>query len=157
MFTGFRSRDSFRKAGPIKKPFKGRVRFARLSPRHLLRLGTDPHPARPRGYVHRRPDYAAADLVIRQHLGGSSTRRLEEKSLDAIGEALTENGHKFIVHRCLARRRAWCRRPHPSVLGSQPARTDTDGVYERAFWHLPTAARAFRGFNSKKFLEVLEI
>src|ERR1043166_2252738 len=59
------------------------------------------------------PDYAAADLVIVNTCGFIDAA--VEESLEAIGEALNENG-KVIVTGCLGAKGDIVRRAHPSVL-----------------------------------------
>ena len=59
------------------------------------------------------PDYAGADAVIVNTCGFLDSARAE--SLDAIGEALTENG-KVIVTGCLGADPEFIRREHPKVL-----------------------------------------
>jgi ribosomal protein S12 methylthiotransferase len=64
------------------------------------------------------PTYEGADLVVVNTCGFIDSAVAE--SLDAIGEALAENG-KVIVTGCLGRRRRRCV-THPRARGHQPAR-----------------------------------
>src|SRR3990172_4178550 len=59
------------------------------------------------------PTYDAADLVVVNTCGFIES--VVEESLDAIGEALTENG-KVIVTGCLGAREEKIRKRHPNVL-----------------------------------------
>ena len=59
------------------------------------------------------PDYAGADVVIVNTCGFLDSAR--EESLDAIGEALAENG-RVIVTGCLGKEAETIRRNHPGVL-----------------------------------------
>ncbi|WP_298257482.1 30S ribosomal protein S12 methylthiotransferase RimO [uncultured Litoreibacter sp.] len=59
------------------------------------------------------PDYAGAEAVIVNTCGFLDSAKVE--SLDAIGEALTENG-KVIVTGCLGAEEDYIRGTHPSVL-----------------------------------------
>ena len=59
------------------------------------------------------PDYAGADAVIVNTCGFLDSAKAE--SLDAIGEALAENG-RVIVTGCLGADRAYIETHHPSVL-----------------------------------------
>jgi ribosomal protein S12 methylthiotransferase len=59
------------------------------------------------------PDYAGADVVIVNTCGFLDSARAE--SLDAIGEAIAENG-RVIVTGCLGKDAAAIRRNHPAVL-----------------------------------------
>ena len=59
------------------------------------------------------PDYAGADVVIVNTCGFLDSARAE--SLDAIGEAIAENG-RVIVTGCLGKDAAAIRRTHPAVL-----------------------------------------
>ncbi len=60
-----------------------------------------------------RGDYAGADLVVVNTCGFLDSAKAE--SLDAIGEALAENG-KVIVTGCLGKEEALIRETHPNVL-----------------------------------------
>lgn len=59
------------------------------------------------------PDYKGADAVVVNTCGFIDSARAE--SLDAIGEALNENGH-VIVTGCLGKEEALIRKAHPNVL-----------------------------------------
>jgi ribosomal protein S12 methylthiotransferase len=59
------------------------------------------------------PDYAGADVVVVNTCGFLDSAR--EESLDAIGEALAENG-RVIVTGCLGAKAELIRKAHPSVL-----------------------------------------
>ncbi|VAW13027.1 Ribosomal protein S12p Asp88 (E. coli) methylthiotransferase, partial [hydrothermal vent metagenome] len=67
---------------------------------------------RAQGYEFSR-DYAGADLVIVNTCGFIDSAKAE--SLDAIGEAITENG-KVIVTGCLGVEEDLIRKTHPKVL-----------------------------------------
>ncbi|HHH38418.1 MAG TPA: 30S ribosomal protein S12 methylthiotransferase RimO, partial [Sedimenticola sp.] len=67
---------------------------------------------RAEGY-HIAPDYAEADLVLVNTCGFIDAA--VEESLEAIGEALAENG-RVIVTGCLGVREEEVRRAHPAVL-----------------------------------------
>lgn len=60
------------------------------------------------------PDYAGADLVVVNTCGFIESA--VQESLDAIGEAIQENG-KVIVTGCLGKDEATIRAMHPAVLG----------------------------------------
>jgi ribosomal protein S12 methylthiotransferase len=83
-------------------------------PEGARRLGADPDPARAEGYAIA-PTYAGADLVVVNTCGFIDAAVAE--SLDAIGEALTENG-KVIVTGCLGAKESGASyaTAHPSVL-----------------------------------------
>ena len=87
---------------------------------------------RAEGYV-LSPSYAGADLVIVNTCGfiGSAV----EESLDAIGEALAENG-RVIVTGCLGAKDGVVQAAHPSVLAVTGPH-DTDGVLRAVHAHLP--------------------
>jgi len=87
---------------------------------------------RAEGYV-TAPDYAGADLVIVNTCGFIDAA--VEESLDAIGEALTENG-KVIVTGCLGAKEGVVQTAHPSVLAVTGPH-DTDGVMRAVHAHLP--------------------
>jgi ribosomal protein S12 methylthiotransferase len=87
---------------------------------------------RAEGYV-TAPDYAGADLVIVNTCGFIDAA--VEESLDAIGEALTENG-KVIVTGCLGAKEGVVQTAHPSVLAVTGPH-DTDGVMKAVHAHLP--------------------
>ena len=79
------------------------------------------------------PDYAGADLVIVNTCGFIDSA--VEESLDAIGEALAENG-KVIVTGCLGAKDGVVRAAHPSVLAVTGPH-DTEGVMKAVHAHLP--------------------
>jgi ribosomal protein S12 methylthiotransferase len=87
---------------------------------------------RAEGYV-TAPDYAGADLVIVNTCGFIDAA--VEESLDAIGEALTENG-KVIVTGCLGAKEGVVQTAHPSVLAVTGPH-DTEGVMKAVHAHLP--------------------
>ncbi|HVJ23836.1 MAG TPA: radical SAM protein, partial [Burkholderiales bacterium] len=86
---------------------------------------------RAEGYV-TAPDYAGADLVIVNTCGFIDAA--VEESLDAIGEALAENG-KVVVTGCLGARDELIKSKHPSVLAI-PGPHDTAGVMKAVHAHL---------------------
>ena len=86
---------------------------------------------RAEGYV-TAPDYAGADLVIVNTCGFIDAA--VEESLDAIGEALKENG-KVIVTGCLGAKGDVVQSTHPSVLAVTGPH-DTDGVMKAVHAHL---------------------
>jgi ribosomal protein S12 methylthiotransferase len=79
------------------------------------------------------PDYAGADLVIVNTCGFIDAAVAE--SLDAIGEALNENG-KVVVTGCLGIREEVIRKKHPSVLAITGPH-DTPAVMNAVHAHLP--------------------
>ena len=78
-------------------------------------------------------DYGGADLVIVNTCGFIDAAVGE--SLDAIGEALTENG-KVIVTGCLGAKQGVVQSAHPSVLAVTGPH-DTEGVMRAVHAHLP--------------------
>ncbi len=86
---------------------------------------------RAEGYV-TAPDYAGADLVIVNTCGFIDAA--VEESLDAIGEALRENG-KVIVTGCLGAKDGVIESRHPAVLAVTGPH-DTDGVLRAVHAHL---------------------
>ncbi len=86
---------------------------------------------RAEGYV-TAPDYAGADLVIVNTCGFIDAA--VEESLEAIGEALKENG-KVIVAGCLGAKDGVVQSAHPSVLAVTGPH-DTDGVMQAVHKHL---------------------
>ncbi|HSG77276.1 MAG TPA: 30S ribosomal protein S12 methylthiotransferase RimO [Burkholderiales bacterium] len=78
-------------------------------------------------------DYGGADLVIVNTCGFIDAA--VEESLDAIGEALAENG-KVIVTGCLGAKAGVVRSAHPSVLAVTGPH-DTEGVMRAVHAHLP--------------------
>jgi ribosomal protein S12 methylthiotransferase len=79
------------------------------------------------------PTYADADLVVVNTCGFIDSA--VEESLDAIGEALTENG-KVIVTGCLGAREGVVQQAHPKVLAVTGPHA-TDEVMEAVHAHLP--------------------
>src|SRR5204863_4205410 len=79
------------------------------------------------------PSYEGADLVIVNTCGFIDAA--VEESLDAIGEALRENG-KVIVTGCLGAKDGVIQSAHPSVLAITGPH-DTDGVMKAVHAHLP--------------------
>ena len=78
-------------------------------------------------------DYGGADLVIVNTCGFIDAA--VEESLDAIGEALAENG-KVIVTGCLGAKQGVVQAAHPSVLAITGPH-DTEGVMRAVHAHLP--------------------
>ena len=78
-------------------------------------------------------DYAGADLVIVNTCGFIDAA--VEESLDAIGEALEENG-KVIVTGCLGAKGKVVQNAHPAVLAITGPH-DTEGVMRAVHAHLP--------------------
>ncbi len=79
------------------------------------------------------PSYAGADLVVVNTCGFIDSA--VEESLDAIGEALAENG-KVIVTGCLGAKEGVVKSAHPSVLAVTGPH-DTEGVMQAVHAHLP--------------------
>ena len=77
--------------------------------------------------------YAGADLVIVNTCGFIDAA--VEESLDAIGEALAENG-KVVVTGCLGARQGFIQKAHPSVLAVTGPH-DTASVMNAVHAHLP--------------------
>ena len=87
---------------------------------------------RAEGYVIS-PSYDGADLVVVNTCGFIDSA--VEESLDAIGEALAENG-KVIVTGCLGAKEGVIQAAHPSVLAVTGPH-DTEGVMSAVHAHLP--------------------
>ena len=87
---------------------------------------------RAEGYVIS-PSYDGADLVVVNTCGFIDSA--VEESLDAIGEALAENG-KVIVTGCLGAKEGVIQAAHPSVLAVTGPH-DTEGVMSAVHKHLP--------------------
>jgi ribosomal protein S12 methylthiotransferase len=87
---------------------------------------------RAEGYV-MSPSYDGADVVIVNTCGFIDSA--VEESLDAIGEALAENG-KVIVTGCLGAKEGVVQAAHPSVLAVTGPH-DTAGVLKAVHAHLP--------------------
>ncbi|MBI4742780.1 MAG: 30S ribosomal protein S12 methylthiotransferase RimO [Betaproteobacteria bacterium] len=81
------------------------------------------------------PSYEGADLVVVNTCGFIDAA--VEESLDAIGEALAENG-KVIVTGCLGAREELVRKAHPSVLAITGPHA-ADEVLQHVHAHLPQA------------------
>jgi ribosomal protein S12 methylthiotransferase len=79
------------------------------------------------------PEYAGADLVIVNTCGFIDAA--VEESLDAIGEALAENG-RVVVTGCLGAKEGVIAKVHPSVLAITGPH-DTEGVMQAVHQHLP--------------------
>ena len=79
------------------------------------------------------PDYAGADLVIVNTCGFIDAA--VEESLDAIGQALAENG-RVVVTGCLGAKEGVIAKVHPSVLAITGPQ-DTAGVMHAVHQHLP--------------------
>ena len=79
------------------------------------------------------PSYAGADLVIVNTCGFIDAA--VEESLDAIGEALAENG-KVVVTGCLGAKESIIREKHPAVLAVTGPH-DTPAVMHAVHAHLP--------------------
>jgi len=79
------------------------------------------------------PSYDGADLVVVNTCGFIDSA--VEESLDAIGEALAENG-KVIVTGCLGAKEGVVQKAHPSVLAVTGPH-DTEGVMRAVHDHLP--------------------
>ncbi len=79
------------------------------------------------------PSYDGADLVVVNTCGFIDSA--VEESLDAIGEALAENG-KVIVTGCLGAKDGVVQSAHPSVLAVTGPH-DTEGVMKAVHKHLP--------------------
>jgi ribosomal protein S12 methylthiotransferase len=79
------------------------------------------------------PNYDDADLVIVNTCGFIDAA--VEESLDAIGEALAENG-KVVVTGCLGAKEGVVAKVHPSVLAITGPH-DTEGVMAAVHQHLP--------------------
>ncbi len=87
---------------------------------------------RAEGYVIA-PSYEGADLVVVNTCGFIDSA--VEESLDAIGEALAENG-RVIVTGCLGAKEGVVRAAHPAVLAVTGPH-DTEGVMSAVHKHLP--------------------
>jgi ribosomal protein S12 methylthiotransferase len=79
------------------------------------------------------PTYAGADLVIVNTCGFIDAA--VEESLNAIGEALAENG-KVVVTGCLGAKEGVIEKAHPAVLAVTGPH-DTEGVMSAVHAHLP--------------------
>jgi ribosomal protein S12 methylthiotransferase len=90
-----------------------KVGFVSLGcPKAPGRFRAHPHPAA-RGGLRHRPSYDDADVVVVNTCGFIDSAVTE--SLDAIGEAIAENG-KVIVTGCLGKKPEQIREAHPGVL-----------------------------------------
>jgi ribosomal protein S12 methylthiotransferase len=121
------------KAAPTAPRAVPRVGFVSLGcPKALVDSERILTQLRAEGYVTAK-DYAGADLVIVNTCGFIDAA--VEESLDAIGEALTENG-KVIVTGCLGAKEGVVQTAHPSVLAVTGPH-DTEGVMKAVHAHLP--------------------
>ena len=93
---------------------------------------------RSEGYVIS-PDYAGADLVLVNTCGFLDSAR--DESLDAIGEALAENG-RVIVTGCLGAEPEVIRQRHPRVLAITGPH-QYEQVMEAVHTHLPRPHEPF--------------
>jgi hypothetical protein len=96
------------------------------------RLRTHPHPLRAEGYEIS-PSYEGSDLVVVNTCGFIDAA--VEESLDAIGEALNENG-KVIVTGCLGAKGDVVMAAHPQVLAVTGPHA-TEQVMHAVHKHLP--------------------
>ncbi len=118
---------------PEKKPAAPKVGFVSLGcPKALVDSERILTQLRAEGYV-MSPSYGGADIVIVNTCGFIDSA--VEESLDAIGEALAENG-KVIVTGCLGARDGVVQSAHPSVLAVTGPH-DTDGVLKAVHAYLP--------------------
>ncbi len=118
---------------PEKKPVSPKVGFVSLGcPKALVDSERILTQLRAEGYV-MSPSYDGADVVIVNTCGFIDSA--VEESLDAIGEALAENG-RVIVTGCLGAKEGVVQAAHPSVLAVTGPH-DTDGVLKAVHAHLP--------------------
>ncbi len=118
---------------PEKKPVSPKVGFVSLGcPKALVDSERILTQLRAEGYL-MSPSYEGADLVIVNTCGFIDSAVAE--SLDAIGEALSENG-KVIVTGCLGAKDGVVRAAHPAVLAVTGPH-DTAGVLQAVHTHLP--------------------
>ena len=118
-------------ASPVKAPPK--VGFVSLvCPKALVDSERILTQLRAEGYMIA-PNYAGADLVVVNTCGFIDSA--VEESLDAIGEALAENG-KVIVTGCLGAKGDIVRQHHPQVLAVTGPHA-TDEVMSAVHAHLP--------------------
>ncbi|HUV32958.1 MAG TPA: radical SAM protein, partial [Devosiaceae bacterium] len=85
------------------------------------------------------PDYGGADLVIVNTCGFLDSAKAE--SLDAIGEAVAENG-KVIVTGCLGREESLIKQTHPRVLAVTGPQA-YEAVVSAVHAHLPPVPKPF--------------
>jgi len=126
---------SARKPSPASKPATPRVGFVSLGcPKALVDSEQILTQLRAEGYAIA-PDYGGADLVVVNTCGFIDAAVAE--SLDAIGEALAENG-KVIVTGCLGAKEggAFVRDAHPNVLAVTGPHA-THEVMSAVHAHLP--------------------
>jgi len=127
------SKAAARSASPKRQAQPAKVGFVSLGcPKALVdseRILTE---LRAEGYVVA-PSYADADLVVVNTCGFIDTA--VEESLDAIGEALAENG-KVIVTGCLGAKGSVVKDAHPRVLAVTGPHA-TDEVMRAVHKHLP--------------------
>ena len=118
---------------PEKKPVSPKVGFVSLGcPKALVDSERILTQLRAEGYL-MSPSYEGADLVIVNTCGFIDSAVAE--SLDAIGEALSENG-KVIVTGCLGAKDGVVQAAHPAVLAVTGPH-DTAGVLKAVHAHLP--------------------
>jgi ribosomal protein S12 methylthiotransferase len=118
---------------PEKKPVAPKVGFVSLGcPKALVDSERILTQLRAEGYA-MSPSYDGADVVIVNTCGFIDSA--VEESLDAIGEALAENG-RVIVTGCLGAKAGVVQAAHPSVLAVTGPH-DTDGVLKAVHAHLP--------------------
>src|SRR5687767_677832 len=122
-----------RKASPILTRSSPKIGFVSLGcPKALVDSERILTQLRAEGYA-TSASYAGADLVIVNTCGFIDAA--VEESLDAIGEALAENG-KVVVTGCLGARDGVIRKAHPAVLAVTGPH-DTAAVMSAVHEHLP--------------------
>jgi ribosomal protein S12 methylthiotransferase len=118
---------------PVSTPALSKVGFVSLGcPKALVDSERILTQLRAEGYLIS-PSYEGADLVVVNTCGFIDSA--VEESLDAIGEALEENG-KVIVTGCLGARSDLVRQAHPKVLAVTGPHA-TDEVMRAVHEHLP--------------------
>ncbi|MGZ8265522.1 MAG: 30S ribosomal protein S12 methylthiotransferase RimO, partial [Burkholderiales bacterium] len=118
---------------PVSTPAPSKVGFVSLGcPKALVDSERILTQLRAEGYLIS-PSYEGADLVVVNTCGFIDSA--VEESLDAIGEALEENG-KVIVTGCLGARSDLVRQAHPKVLAVTGPHA-TDDVMRAVHEHLP--------------------
>src|SRR5687767_15232840 len=122
-----------RKASPILTRSSPKIGFVSLGcPKALVDSERILTQLRAEGYA-TSASYAGADLVIVNTCGFIDAA--VEESLDAIGEALAENG-RVVVTGCLGAKEGVIERAHPSVLAVTGPH-DTAAVMQAVHAHLP--------------------
>ena len=117
----------------MNKPSVGKVGFVSLGcPKALVDSEQILTKLRAEGYLIS-PSYEGADIVVVNTCGFIDAA--VEESLDAIGEALSENG-KVIVTGCLGAREDLVRQAHPQVLAITGPHA-ADEVLKHVHAHLP--------------------